>query len=151
MLSQPISPPSDEFLVPPASPDGSLDHAPAPSELTPESVRRAHLAEESYAKAMEIVNYFYGLLFAVPALVLIGLAVLHAAGTISAPWIGRPSWLAMIVVLSATAVLAIIAGYGYRRLKRWALGTEALVALFALVWYFLWFLIPALLFLTTTA
>ena len=142
MLSLPISPPSDEFVCPPASPGGSLEHAEA-GEPTAETVRRAHLAEEAYAKALEIVNYFYGLLFAVPALVLIGLAVLHAAGTISAPWISRPGWLAMIVVLSAMAILATMAGYGFRRLRRWALGTEALVALCGLIWYFLWFLIPA--------
>src|SRR5262249_55495824 len=143
MLSQPISPPSDEFLCPPAIPDGSLDHAAAADEPTAETMRRAHLAEESYVKALEIVNYFYGILFAAPTLALIGLAALHAAGTVSAPWISRPSWLAMIVVLSAIAILASLAGYGFHRLRRWALGTEALVGLFALIWYFLWFLIPA--------
>jgi hypothetical protein len=143
MLSQPISPPSDEFLCPPAVPGGDLDGAAAAGEPTAETVRRAHLAEESYVKALEIVNYFYGLLFALPTLALIGLAVLHATGAVSAPWISRPSWLAMIVVLSAIAILATLAGYGFHRLRRWALGTEALVGLCGLIWYFLWFLIPA--------
>jgi hypothetical protein len=143
MLSQPISPPSDEFLCLPASFEGSLDQDATSGEPTAETVRRAHLAEESYAKAMEIVNFFYGLLFAAPVLVLISLAVLHGAGRISAPWISRPGWLAMIVVLSAIAILATLTGYGFRHLRRWAVWTEALVALCGLVWYFLWFVIPA--------
>jgi len=143
MMSQPMSPPSDEFFDPPASPTENLEHDAASGGPDVAEVRRAHVAEESYARALEIVNYVYGLLFAVPSLVLIGLAVLHAVGRISAPWIRRPGWLAMIGVLSAIAILATLAGYGFRHLRRWALWTEALVALCGLIWYFLLFVIPA--------
>ena len=49
----------------------------------------------------------------------------------------------MIVVLAGIAILAAITGYGFRRLRRWAVWTEVLVALCGLLWYFLWFMIPA--------
>jgi hypothetical protein len=92
---------------------------------------------------MGIVNYFYGLLIGASALYWLGLAILHASRRISAPWILRPGYLALIVTVGVMTVLATLAGYGFRRRRRWALGAEALFAVCWLIWYFLWFLAPS--------
>jgi hypothetical protein len=143
MLSQPLSPPPDEFLCPPASPGGSLDHAAALRDADVAAVRRAHLAEESYIKALGIVNYVYGFLFGASALCWLGLAILHASGRISAPWILRPGWVAVGVNQWISAILALGAGYGFRRLRRWALPAEMLLALCWLISWLLVFLVPS--------
>jgi hypothetical protein len=140
MSSPPPFSPSDSPLNPPASTGQDAEHA-APSD-DPEVVRRAHLTEESYVKALGIINYIYFFLFGSSASYWLILAIQHATGRISAPWVLRPGWIAVITDLWITTILAGVAGYGLRRLRPWALVVEALFVLCWLIWYFLGFVVP---------
>jgi hypothetical protein len=135
----PASDDPDHFHTP-GSPGRDAQHPKAPDD--PAVVRRAHLKDESYVKAVGIVNYLYSVLFAGAASYYLFLAFQHSAGRISAPWVLRPGWIALITVLWLMAISSGVAAYGLRRLRSWALLVEVLVALCWLIWYFLGFVVP---------
>jgi hypothetical protein len=137
MPSEPLSSSLEDPLQPDKSPEGDGDRALSTSEFDAESLRRSHLSEESYVKAMGFVNYTYGVLLGLDAVYLSRLTVLQVSGRISAPWTLEPGWLAIQVVSWIMAILAILAGHGFFRFKKWALRAEVL---FSLCWLALWFL-----------
>jgi hypothetical protein len=139
MSSAPIPAPFDDPVNPTSVPLGA-DSATPLDESEAKTKRRAHSRDESYVKAVGRMNYLYALLFAVQAAWSIHFAYLHLSGAISADWSVQPRWLTFHVILCLTVILALVAGYGFRRLERWALGAEALFSVCALfVWAILVF------------
>ncbi len=116
--------------------DPSAGEAPAASEeSSPEAVRRAHLGEEAYVKAVGGVHYIYAVLFILHAGYFLRLTYLHLTGKISAPWSVRPGWIALQLDWCLVILLTLVAGYGFRRLKPWALWMEGLfVFTFLTIW-----------------
>jgi hypothetical protein len=108
----------------------------------PETIRRTHLPEEAYSKAVGILNFFFATLCLAWATFLIAFAIRHGIGEISAPWALQPGWISIQVISSVMAVLAIFAGYGFTRLRWWALRVEAIFFVCLLIWAFLTFTHP---------
>ncbi len=92
-----------------------------------EEIRRTHAPEEAYLKAVGLVNYLYVILFGSSAAYLTWMTYSHLTGKVSAAWSVRSGWIAFQANLWVTALLALIAGFGFRRLKSWALWVEAWV------------------------
>ena len=78
---------------------------------------------------MGLVNYFYVIYFGGFSFYFTSFTYLHMIGEVNAPWSVRAGWLAFQADLWVTAALALVAGFGFRRLKPWALWVEALVVL----------------------
>lgn len=129
----PPAPPDD--LANPGSEAADEDLAAVFGETDPKAIRRTLLREESYLKAVGKVNYVYAVLFVAYDAYYLYWTFLHLSGKANAPWSIRPGWVAYQVNFCVMAVLALIAGYGFRRLKPWALQVEALFVLcFLMQW-----------------
>jgi hypothetical protein len=102
-------------------------------ESNPKVIRKAHLREESYLKAVGKVNYVYAFLFVAYDAFFLYWTVGHLSGKINAAWSVRPSYVALQANFGIMAVLSLIAGYGFRRLKPWAMQVEALFVLCFLI------------------
>jgi hypothetical protein len=102
-------------------------------EAGPKAIRRAHLREESYLKAVGKVNYVYAVLFVAYDAFFLYWTVRHLSGKLVAPWSIRPGYLALQANFGIMAVLSLIAGYGFRRLRPWAMRVEALFVLCFLI------------------
>lgn len=100
-----------------------------------ESVRREHVASESYIKAIGISHYILVPLLSLYALYLVTILILERAQVVSAPWVYKPFWIIQMVFHTVAAVLAIVVGRGLRRLRRWAPGVLLLMT-FLLLGYF---------------
>jgi hypothetical protein len=111
---------------------------PVPAALDqpePEALRRAHSRDEAYIKAVGRLNYLYAVLFILEGSYYLRFTYLYLSGAINAAWTVRPGWLAFQAACFLTAAFALFAGYGFRRLRRWALGAEVLFMYGALfVW-----------------
>lgn len=102
-------------------------------ESDPKAIRRAHLRDESYLKAVGKVNYLYAVLFVAYDACFLYWTVRHLSGKSIAPWSVRPGWLALQANFGIMAVLSLLAGYGFRRLKPWSMPVEALFVLCFLI------------------
>lgn len=114
-----------------APPDAGL--AAVFGQADPKAIRRAHLRDESYARAVGLTNHLYAVLFVAYDAYLLAMTFLHLSGRIIAPWSVRPGWVALQVNFALMALLAAIAGRGFRRLRPWALRVEALFVLCFLI------------------
>lgn len=113
-----------------AAPQTANDHFAAVfGQSDPEAIRRAYLREEAYVKAVGIMNYLYFIFFGAFSAYYVGIALLHRSGKVSAAWSVQPGWIALESNGCVMAILALAAGYGFRRLKHWALRVEAFFVL----------------------
>ena len=141
MSTRSIFSPSDDPLNPPESTGLHTGHC--MSSDKPEAVRRSHLAEESYVKAMGILNYLYALFFGVAASAWLCIAIMNASGKVLAPWISQIGWIIYIINLWLMALLSFVAGFGFRRLRPWAIRIEAILSLCWLLSWLLAFVISS--------
>ena len=109
--------------------------APAIPKL--EAIRRAHLTEESYIKALVRWSLVPTVLSAIQACYFLSYAVRHALGVINAPFVSDPIWLAILTLLVALPVLGILGAFGLQRRKRWALRVEMLFVVGLLIFWVL--------------
>lgn len=115
----------------PSSDDADLAAVFGPSD--PETIRRTHLRDESYLKAVGRANYLYALFFGAGVVYFMRLTFLQLSGRINAPWSIRPAWIAYEANGGVLALTALVAGYGFRRLRRWAMAAEGLFVVSFLV------------------
>jgi hypothetical protein len=94
-----------------------------------EALRRAHLKDESYVKALTIVNLAYAVALGVYLINRAQTLVLHLSGRTPSPWIVRPVRLAEQLVDAVTLICALGAACGFFMRKRWALRFELVLAL----------------------
>ena len=92
------------------------------------ALRRAHRREESFVKGLAIANVLYMLFFGTGAVYEFTILIGHLAGRVDAPWIVRPGWIVMLVVMVCIPIAALCAGWGFHRRKRWAFWCELTVA-----------------------
>ncbi len=101
------------------------------------ALRRTHRREESFVKGLAIANFLYMLFFGASAVYELSILIGHLAGRMSAPWIVRPGWIAMLAVMVCMPIAALGAAWGFLGRKRWASWCELTLAL-------LWVLMVAL-------
>lgn len=124
--------------------DGGNPYTPPESQQDPWSVgdpiivavRRENQNDEAYVKALGIANYLYAFLFAGLFVGNASYPILHAMHRIDAPWSIQPHWILFLTLYLVQTILAILAGHGFRRLRRGALRLEAALAA---CWVTLWF------------
>lgn len=134
-MASPSLPAPPDDLANPGSLAEDDDLAAIFGESDPKAIRRAHLREESYLKAVGKVNYVYAILFVAYDAFFLYWTVQHLSSKLIAPWSVRPGYLALQANFAIMAVLSLIAGYGFRRLKPWAMQVEALfVVSFLIQW-----------------
>jgi hypothetical protein len=100
------------------------------------AIRREHQKDEAYLKAMGILNYIYAFYFAQLFAGNVTYPILHALHRIDAPWSVQPPRFIGYALSLVLTVLAVVAGYGFRRLTRWAFRIEAILAI---CWLMFWF------------
>jgi hypothetical protein len=83
------------------------------SRSAPETVRRNHLAEESYVKAVGKSNFALTVAFGTMAGYYLRTTFMHASGSINAPWMLKPAWIALQINLCVLTLILAIAGYGF--------------------------------------
>jgi hypothetical protein len=124
----PFAPPRADF----SDRSGSFDRE-------AEELRRAHVRDESYVKALTIINFIYFLLYGASAAYYEWILISHLNGRVSAPWIVRPGFVLLQSILCSMPVLALGAAVGFLRRKRWALVLELL---FTVCLFLNWMLAP---------
>lgn len=127
MTSASMPHPHDEPSDPSAPTVGDLSSEAALSD--PVAIRKAHLREESYLKALGRVHLLYAVLFGLCTWYYARFAFLHLTRRINAPWSIRPDHIGLEAATAITAFLALAAAIGYLRLRRWALRLEVLFVL----------------------
>ncbi len=93
------------------------------------ALRQAHRREESYVKGLAIANFLYTLFFGAAAAFEISILIGYLTGQVNAPWVVRPGWIGMILVLVTMPVAALGAAWGFLRRKRWAVWCELTLAM----------------------
>ena len=116
--------PGNPYAAPPVDFGDPWSDAPADAL----ALRRAHRREESYVKGLAIANFLYTLFFGTGAVYEFSILIGHLAGRVDAPWIVRPGWIAMLIVMAYIPIAALCAGWGFLRRKRWAIWCELTVA-----------------------
>jgi hypothetical protein len=129
MADQPITAPREDEPNPFAPPRSDLNDRWGMSDPEAEALRRAHVQEESYVKALAIVNFAYFLLFGAMAANYAWILISHLRGRTNAPWIIRPGFVALQVIIYGMPILALGAACGFFMRKRWTLRFEFLLAL----------------------
>lgn len=156
MLEEPITAAREDESNPFAPPQSDLSDHWGIGDPQAEALRRVHIQEESYVKALAIVNFVYVFWFGAVAANLEWILFAHLRGGVSAPWIVRPGYVAMQVVSCGLPIFALGAALGFFRRRSWALRFELLTALCLLLSFALDPLIrstptSALLFIASTA
>ena len=79
-------------------------------------------------KGLAITNFLYTLFFGAGAEYEFSIVIGHLAGRLDAPWIVRPGWIVMLVVMVCIPIAALGAAWGFQSRKRWAIWCELTVA-----------------------
>ncbi len=139
MPIQPPSGPGEDAANPYAAPTAEPGDRRASNSPEALALRFAHRRDESYVKALAIINIAYVLLFGLNASHSIWILLSHLAGRVSAPWIMQPGGFAGLVLQSWMPIAALGAACGFLRRKRWALRFEWSLAA---CWFSAWALEP---------
>ena len=133
MPAEPVDSTSEGLFNPYARPLTDINDHWVASDPEMEKIRRAHVAEESYVQALELLNCVYILLFGAYGCYCSCVLVGHLTGRTSAVWILRPDWIALQIGQVGIVVLGIVAVRALRNLAKWACRLEALLVLFLFI------------------
>jgi hypothetical protein len=142
MSGQPIASPSDDTENPFAPPRAETGEFCGNPETEAEAIRQANRGDEAYLKAMGLGHLALAVCLSTGAFYYLTIAVMHAQGDWSAPWIVRPGWIAFQGNHWVMAIAAAFAGYGFLRYRLWAFRVEALFLLCLFFWWLLTILLP---------
>jgi hypothetical protein len=121
--------PSEDAINAFASPRSGTEVSWNVGDRAATAVRVENQKDEAYLKAMGMINYVYALWFGSSFMFCLGYTICHLQGTILAPWSVEGRWVLAVVSYPVLTVLAVLAGFGFRRRRRWALRVEAILAL----------------------
>jgi hypothetical protein len=94
-----------------------------------ETLRRAHLREESYAKALALANCLYVFLFGSFLISRLRILISHLIGRARSPWILQPRSIGHHVITLIVVICSFAAAWGFFSRRRWALRFELLAAI----------------------
>ncbi len=129
MAEMPITVPPDDEPNPYAPPKSDFSDRSGIVDPEVEALRRAHLKDESYVKALTIVNLVYAVGLGAYLITRAQILISHLSGRTDSSWIVRPVRLAEQLVDAVTLICALGAACGFFMRKRWALRFELVLAL----------------------
>jgi hypothetical protein len=137
MVDQPPAEQHEDPVNPYAAPSRELGEPWGTGDPELEAIRRANLADEAYLNILVRANFVFAAMSCAFGGYYLSFPLRHAFGQIDAPWVAKPNWVALFVLLSITPILCILGGYGLHRRKPWAIFVETLLVLSLLmIWVF---------------
>jgi len=100
-----------------------------------EELRRANAVLEAYAKGLGVLNFVFSVLFGLFAVSYATSAMGHIREIGIGAWIFRPDWIVALIRWWPVSILGFFAGYGFFRLRRWALRIEIVLVI---CWFSAW-------------